>query len=185
MKKIFMMAAVALMSLSAFAQQEAGTISLQPKIGINMASLTGDYGSDKKMKVGMTLGVEGLYQMSDKFGISAGINYSMQGVKVSSDKYKLNYLNIPILANYYVISGLAVKAGIQPGFLLGAKYEDTDIKDDCKKMDFAIPVGVSYEFSNIVIDARYNIGLTNVWDDSYDSSKNSVFQLTVGYKFSL
>ena len=35
--------------------------------------------------------------------------------------YRLNYLNIPILANFYVTKGLALKAGIQPGFLIGSK----------------------------------------------------------------
>ena len=42
---------------------------------------------------------------------------------------------------------------------------------------------LSYEFSNVVIDGRYNWGLTKVWKDG--EAKNSVFQITVGYKFSL
>ena len=36
---------------------------------------------------------------------------------------------------------------------------------------------------NIVFDARYNWGVTNIVEDS--DSKHSVFQITVGYKFSL
>lgn len=51
------------------------------------------------------------------------------------------------------------------------------------KADVSIPVGVSYEFSNINIDARYNWGVIKIIDES--SSKNSVFQITVGYKFAL
>ncbi len=34
------------------------------------------------------------------------------------------------------------------------------------------------------LDARYNIGVTNTFKDS-DNSRNSVFQLTLGYKFKL
>jgi hypothetical protein len=112
------------------------------------------------------------------------------------------------MAQYYVIPGLAIKAGIQPGFLVRAKqkydYEnggiaihtDGDIKDGCKKFDFSIPVGISYEYKSFVLDARYNIGLTKVYKDidadaaellgiSNKTCRNSVFQITLGYKFAL
>ena len=98
----------------------------------------------------------------------------------------MDYLNIPVLANYYVVKGLAIKAGIQPGFLLSAKAGDTDIKDGCKKLDLSIPVGLSYEISDFVIDARYNLGLTKSFKgDDIDGSKHSVIQITLGYKFAL
>lgn len=44
-------------------------------------------------------------------------------------------------------------------------------------------MGVSYEFKNVVLDARYNWGVTKVFDDA--DVKNSVFQVTLGYKFEL
>ena len=212
MKKIFMMAVMAVAALSANAQQEAGTFSIQPKAGLNVTTLTGD---GWKAKAGFTAGVEGMYQATEKFGVSLGVMYSMQGAKVKDDavefandildafdvdykitdkvKYNYGYINIPILANYYVVKGLAIKAGIQPGFLVSAKCKIGDasgnIKDGCKKFDFAIPVGVSYEIANVVIDARYNIGLTKTLKDFEDikveKCKNSVFQFTVGYKFGL
>lgn len=59
--------------------------------------------------------------------------------------------------------------------------------DNMEKFDVSIPVGISYQFNvPIVIDARYNIGLTNAIKDNGDESyKNMSFQLTVGYKFAL
>lgn len=45
---------------------------------------------------------------------------------------------------------------------MSAKVEDVDYKDACKKMNISIPIGVSYEFSDFVIDAHYNLGLTKV-----------------------
>ena len=188
MKKIFMMAVMAVAALTANAQQEAGTFSIQPKAGLNVSSLSGD---GTKAKAGFTAGVEGMYQIVDKFGVSAAVMYSMQGAKskANSDlKVNYGYINIPILANYYVVKGLAVKAGIQPGFMVSAKekYGDTSInvKDDCKTFDFTIPVGVSYEIANIVFDARYNFGLTKTVKH-FDKGKNGVFTFTVGYKFGL
>ena len=100
----------------------------------------------------------------------------------------LNYINIPILANVYVADGLALKAGVQPGFNVSSKISasplELDIKDGVNSVDFSIPVGISYEYANVCLDARYNIGVTNTFKDS-DNSRNSVFQLTLGYKFKL
>ena len=125
----------------------------------------------------------------------------MQGSKVSI-KYqglsldataRLDYINIPVLANVYVAEGLAIKVGVQPGFSVNDKYHfkinadgktsklDTDA--EAKKFDFAIPIGISYELNNIVFEGRYNWGLKNIWNDS--ASKNRVLQITFGYKFDL
>lgn len=43
---------------------------------------------------------------------------------------------------------------------------------------------LSYEYSNLVFDARYNIGCTKVFKHS-DEGYNNVIQITVGYKFAL
>jgi opacity protein-like surface antigen len=102
---------------------------------------------------------------------------------------KADYVNVPIMANVYVAPGLAVKLGVQPGFNVNSKFEttvagttgSTDI--DAKSVDFSIPVGLSYEYKNVVLDARYNWGLTKVFDNR--DYKNSVFQITLGYKFDL
>ena len=207
MKKIMMIAAMMVAAISANAQNEVGQITLQPKVGINISTVTN---SDSKAKVGLAAGVEAEYGVAENFGVTLGLLYSMQGdkPKVGSGSEKLDYINIPIMAQYYVIPGLAIKAGIQPGFLVRAKqkydYEnggiavhtDTDIKDDCKKFDFSIPVGISYEYKSFVLDARYNIGLTKVYKDidadaaelfgiSNKTCRNSVFQITLGYKFAL
>ena len=64
-----------------------------------------------------------------------------------------------------------------------AKYGDYDIKDSYKSIDFSIPLGLSYEISDFVIDARYNLGLSNIVDHSDDGKvKNGVIMLTLGYK---
>jgi hypothetical protein len=52
------------------------------------------------------------------------------------------------------------------------------------KFDLSIPVGISYEYKNFVLDARYNWGLTKIMDAG-DAFYNRVFQLTLGYKLNL
>ena len=97
------------------------------------------------------------------------------------------------MANVYVTKGLAVKLGIQPGFKVSSAIKselNTSIgstsgtKDiEAKSVDFSIPVGLSYEYNNFQLDARYNWGLSKVFENS--DAKNSVFQITLGYKFDL
>lgn len=183
MKKFLLMAAVLMTTMAASAQNAVGTFTIAPTVGINFSNVSGDV-DDNKMKVGAAFGAVAEYGLLEKLGLSAGVLYSMQGYKEEKSSVKLNYLNVPILANYYVIKGLAVKAGLQPAFLLSAKNEDYDIKDHCKTFELSIPVGASYEFKNFQLDARYNIPLTK-YNDGDGSTKNSVFQLTLGYKIGL
>lgn len=180
MKKFFAMAALVLSSVGAFAQYSAGDVTLQPKVGLNCASVTG---SDLDYKAGFVGGLELEYHASPLVGISGALLYSNQGYKISGDHASItwspSYLNIPILANFYVANGLALKAGVQPGFMVGKD----DAGDAAETFDFSVPVGISYEYMNICLDARYNIGCTKVFKAG--DGNNSVFQLTLGYKFKL
>lgn len=192
MKKILLTAVVMLASVASYAQHAVGAFTLQPKIGMNVASLTNCDGCDPR--IGLAAGVEAEYQATDIFSVSAGLIYSMQGNKAKEDGVtlttKLDYINIPILANVYVTKGLAVKLGVQPAFNVSDKQKlsggkaSVEAEDvGAESFDFSIPVGLSYEYNNVVFDARYNFGVTNIADGG--DSKNSVFQFTLGYKFAL
>ena len=195
MKKIMMIAALMVATLSASAQNEVGQFTLKPMVGLNLSNVTK---FDGKVKVGVAAGLEAEYGITETFGITGGVLYSMEGCKNKDNsdfKTSLDYINVPILANAYLFKGFAVKVGVQPGFLVNAKEKysrggisfDGDIKDACNKVDLSIPIGVSYEYASFVFDARYNWGLTNTWkDDTRDKkSHNSVFMFSVGYKFAL
>jgi len=223
MKKIMMIAAMMVAALSANAQNEVGQVTLKPMVGLNIASMS--KADNSKVRVGVAAGVEAEYGIAENFGISAGLLYSQQGVKsnegwgaVFTDEVgdliggwafegkttvKLDYINIPILAQFYPVKGLAIKAGIQPGFnvlkkvaLDGTAYQASVQGGNAKKVDesykinegvkgfqFAIPVGISYEYESFVLDARYNIGVTKAFKES--DSRHSVFSITLGYKFAL
>ena len=192
MKKLVIMAAFALSSATMFAQQAVGTWSVTPKVGINIANLSGDV-EKPKAKIGLIAGAEAEYQITDMISVTGGLFYSMQGAKWDNKlmnetaKYNLDYLNIPVLCNVYVAKNFAVKLGAQLGINVSSKIKydkvTTDIGDETEAVDFSIPVGLSYEYQNFVIDARYNWGLTNIFKNTGDDSvRNSVFQITLGYK---
>ena len=204
MKKIVLVATALLLGVSTNAQNAVGSWSLQPKAGINVATMTND--DDAKIRVGLVAGAELEYQASPLLSISAGALYSQQGAKAKVEgidgTIKMDYVNVPILANFHVAQGLAVKVGIQPGFLINDKvevsangvsseiglkesYRSAGVDADISSVDFAIPLGLSYEFSHVVLDARYNLGLTKAISVLGESTKHSVFQITLGYKFGL
>lgn len=83
MKKLILMAVMALATVTSFAQQAVGTFTIQPKVGLNLANLTDANGD---IRAGVAAGVEFEYQVSDIFSLSAGALYSMQGSKYSEDK---------------------------------------------------------------------------------------------------
>ena len=195
-----MVAAAMMVALSVHAQHEEGETSIQPRVGVTFSDLTGE--DDTKMKVSLTYGIEMEYYVSDNFSLAGGFLYTNQGTKFSSSDDKLNnfYFAVPLTANYYVLPGLAIKAGLQPAYrvktnmkvdgktidldrtvdYLSTYYQDNDIK--ISKFDLSILVGLSYEFANITLDARYNFGLTKLFLNVDDNTRNRMIVVTLGYK---
>ena len=103
MKKILLTLTVMLASAATYAQHAVGTVTLQPKVGMNVASLTDMKGSDPR--IGLAAGAEVEYQVADIASVSAGVLYSMQGGKCEGEMsflgfsqsgkltYKLDYIN--------------------------------------------------------------------------------------------
>jgi len=194
--------AVLTASLTAMAQHEEGDFLVQPKVGLNIATL-----SDADKTIGdLNFGIEAELMVTDYFSLSAGAIVSNQGGKYNDATYvsytvDLDYVNVPVMANFYILPGLSLKAGVQPSYRMKAKVKTdgatydmdqfyallsrTGIEEDfkVKKFDLSIPVGISYEYQNVVLEARYNWGVTKIMDN--DSFYNRVFQLTLGYKFDL
>lgn len=208
MKKVLILLAMLTATVSVKAQYEEGDILIQPRVGITISNITdGD-----KSKLNVTYGVEFERFFTDQFSLAAGVLFTNQGCKYeiydveqSDNNYKDTKLNLyygalPITANYYVLPGLALKAGIQPAFRVKANILHGDEKMDFDNMiamlfpgedvkmntfDFSIPVGLSYEYNRITLDARYNIGVTKLFSGSYTAIHNKVFAITLGYKFSM
>ena len=197
MKKIMMLVALTAMSLGTMAHNEVGMMTIQPKGGFGLATLT-NVPKAEMAGVGM-FGGELEYALKERLSIAAGINFDMLGYGIEDTEgikdwhTSLNYLAVPAVVNFYVWKGLALKAGLQPGFLLSAKESykvngdkhSTTVTSDCNKFDLSIPIGVSFEFSRVVIDARYLLGLTKVNKEGDKSYRNSVILITTGYKFKL
>jgi len=204
------------MFLAAFtmvkAQQETGSWTLTPRVGVNSSKVSvndlwvmkqddnNELRVSAKRRWGFVGGLDAEYQVWQQISVSAGAFFSTEGYtygdikdigKVSQSLY---YLNVPVLVNFYIepniLPGLALKAGIQVGYLLKGEHTSGSTEtntDNYKRVNVSIPAGISYSYRGFVADLRYNIGISNlcnmgVLDESW--KLNSLW-LTLGYQFKL
>lgn len=137
---------------TAMAQRPEGTLSVVPRLGVNVSKLSGlEYNypvegglfSTEKAKAvaGLTVGADVEYQLTDLFYLSAGLDYSIQRSKFdnckafdgedadfqyftgySSNKVKTQYIHLPLMVGCYVYNTLSVKAGLQFGYGMSSKW---------------------------------------------------------------
>jgi opacity protein-like surface antigen len=199
MKKVFLIVVVTLLGLGNLSAQE---VKFGAKIGLNSSNLRGDMDFDSK--IGFNVGAFAEISLLDKFIFQPELLFSTQGAKFETSdanaavSIKVNYLNIPLMLKYGVTDKLFLEFGPQLGFLLSGKSkfevtyggetdsEEEDIKDSSKSFDFGLNFGASFDVAeNIMIGARYNLGVSNINDDDRDDDKaqNAVFYLSLGYRF--
>lgn len=119
---------------------------------------------------------------------------------------RTDYISVPLVGHSYIAPGLSINVGVAPSFLIYGKYHagmqtydldtdghrtnvkeaeiDQDIKKGLRNFTLSIPVGISYEYENVVLDARYNVGVLNAYKYGL-TARNKVFEVSVGYKFDL
>lgn len=141
--------------------------------------------------------------------VQAGCKYKDidgNGVTWHDHYARTDYISVPLVGHSYIAPGLSINVGVAPSFLIYGKYHagmlsydldadghrtnvqegvmDIDTKKGLRKFTLSIPVGISYEYENVVLDARYNVGVLNAYKYGL-SARNKVFEVSVGYKFDL
>lgn len=194
MKKVLLLIAIVAVGFTANAQE----VNFGAKAGLNIANISGEGIENNDVRTSFHLGGVVEFEISDKFSVQPELVYSAQGAKT---KFKgidatmaLDYLNVPIMAKYYIAEGFSLELGPQVGFLMSAKMKaevdgqsiEVDIKDEfeMKSVDFGLNFGAGYKLaSGLSFSARYNLGLSKVSDIDDSTGKNGVFQVSIGYMF--
>lgn len=193
MKKILLSLCAIVIAYSASAQR----IGFGPKVGLNVAMIT-DKAFDPRLNFNAGAFIE--YDISAPWSIELSALYSRQGAKMNNlpisltenrdATFRLDYINMPLVAKFYPWMGLNVFLGPQFSYLVNAelKVKDMDaqsIKCAYKKFDIAAVVGVGYTWENgILVAAQYNCGLNPIYKDkSLSKVYNGVLQLNVGFRF--
>lgn len=180
--------------------------TITPMAGMTLATVTGDDTDDCTWKMGFIAGAELMHRFDQHFGLSLGAFYAQQGTREKDSGYhtklEINYFNFPVQLNFYIIKELAIKTGIQLGVMSSCKLSaesgsisaKEDVSSDFETIDVSIPVGLSYEYNNIVFDARYHFGLKDI-ETSYMGIRsmsmknrnpiihNGYFSFVLGYRF--
>jgi len=190
MKSILSVALAAiLMTGSATAQ----SVNIGVKGGLNLFNLNDDKGPEFDTKAGFNVGLLGHIHMAPQLALQPEVVYSLQGAKYSianvETKANLGYINVPVMVQYMFDNGFRLQAGPQVGFLINAKSETnnvkTDIKDQYNTVDFGVGAGLGYVHpaSGFGVDARYNLGLSDITKSDVSKLTNRGFQLGVFYLF--
>lgn len=153
-----------------------------------------------------------------QLGFQPEINYAVKGFdaveedlgETISSKYKIHYVEVPLLISYKI----PLKGRIKPGVVLGPYFGfplkvmevqnafgetvKRELDDNLKNTDFGLVFGANVRFRmgtvNLILDFRYNLGLTNISKDitevayefvGEDTIKNRSLAFTLGFGFDL
>ncbi|HPE28940.1 MAG TPA: porin family protein [Candidatus Mcinerneyibacteriales bacterium] len=149
--------------------------------------------ADKKMRMGMTFGAMMHMPVGENMVFMAEGAYIQKGVGVEfmdeEMTMKIDYLQFDALMKYAFADAFGIYAGPGFGFVMAAEQEypggSMDIKDFVKSSEFSLNFGAQFMATeNIVLDARYNMGLTTIPDEEEAPEVMSrTISLTVGYLF--
>ena len=200
MKKIVtILSLLMLIGLAAPAWSQA-QFALGIKGGLNFSKFDPSAGmSNVDNRTGYHGGAFALIKVAS-FGIQPEVLFSKQGSKyvVNTTSYEANfdYINVPVMLKFYLPLGLNLQAGPQFGFLstseLKATAQNTTVQNSKnlfnRKNDTSVALGAGWDLPfGLTIDARYNIGLSDIKYSDQNSSaavnfKNKVLQISLGYK---
>ena len=179
MKKVFVLlvtAAIGSLFSVATAQTAVGI-----KGGVNIGNLSGFEGRAR------VSGHAGLFlhnTINRNWCFQPELLFSGEGQRYVSNGVErtlaLNYIQVPLMMQYYPAPQVYVEAGPQVGVLISAtdKADENDAhinaKDDFSTAQIAIGVGVGVKATDqFIIYGRYNFGLTDVtrFDELVDHSR--------------
>ena len=161
-------------------------------------------------KAGAVGGISLNLGLASSFSLQPEILYVQKGTKWSetlegeefTGKYELDSVEVPLLLNFsFPIAGSSfvpsVYAGPYAGFNTRAKVKVTeagesyseDFKDEVKDTEFGLTFGIGLGkkigHGKIVLDVRYDLGLTNIAEGMAEgeSVKNKTWLFMLGYCF--
>lgn len=176
MKNLFLIAAALFLGVSASNAQD---LKFGAKIGANFSTLDGG-GINGDNLTSFHVGILAELNLLENFSVQPELLYSSQGTEYQNEDIKLDYLSLPVLAKFYLITDkLSLEAGPQFSFLVN---DDVRGQFDAKTFDFAAVGGLGYNLTSFIfVQARYVVGLTDTSKDA--SVTNKVIQLSAGLRF--
>jgi len=212
MKKLLLSAAVMLISLGCFAQEQEpedllGPTTLQRnhnllsgsdapnsgfgiKGGVNFANVYGMKDIvDSKTHTNFHAGVYAQIALSEKFSFQPEGLYSRKGYETEIEN-RFDYLEVPLLVVYNISDRFSLHLGPQFSVMIAAKQDGHELNlEDINTFDYGAAGGAELRFGFVRLGARYNIGFAGLLDEGDTGleigrdMKHSVGQLYIGLGF--
>jgi hypothetical protein len=188
------------------AQDDNVTTEFGVKGGFNMSNLYQSEADDNNVLYGFNAGVYATLPISDFIAIQPEILFTTKGAELDYNnaflqgnaKFKLNYIEVPLLVRVNITKNFNVHAGGYASYLVSSKvtgdgdinFDDAVDTDDLNKFDAGLSAGIGVDFSPISVGLRYNYGLTTVGKErtvagttyTFPDAKNSNLTLYLSYK---
>lgn len=182
MKKVFLVCILGVMTFAVNSQN----IDLGIKVGANFATISDVTGADSK--TGFVVGAFAGAKLGDKFGIQGDLLYSQQGAEFEIGDVDLSYVNVPVVAKYFVTDKFNIQLGPQFGFIVDDNIKSDILEAESFDLSGVAGIGLHLPFG-LRADARYNFGLTDILKSTdsdikvSEPGKNTVITISVGYSF--
>ena len=162
------------------------------KGGVNVNALQyKDISDEDQAQLSFHIGGLAHIHLNKTWAIQPEILLSREGGKEeysgSTMKWKIYYLNIPVMLQYMFAKGFRLEAGPEFGFRIGANVSnnggsEVGATSAYNQLNFAAAAGVSYLSKyNIGVGLRYCKGLVDVTQGSYNYVSTNTAQLSLYY----
>lgn len=213
-KKIQLLAAFVLVSgatiTSGYAQtNDSSNAQIGVKGGVNFSNMYVEDVDDNNVLTSFNAGFYASIPLTSSIAIQPELLYSRKGAELEYNnllaegkaKFKLNYIEMPVLLKVNVTDNINIHAGPYFAYLINAEvsnensegevnFEDEYDNDDFNKFDVGLSAGLGFDFNSIGIGARYNYGLSTVGKErsfggtnyTFPDGKNSNISVYVAFK---
>lgn len=210
MKKILILSTLFLTMYGFSQSREKGTIEVAPLVGYASSLFYDSSYMNNSSINSVNLGVNGDYFFNNRWSLRSGLLYQTMGTEYSlllfnpiiqnqpSDnafidyyKLELNYLTIPVNANWHFGSTRKWNLNFGPsiGFLLSSKDNLKSSLEELNTFQIGFNFGIGYKIEvsekfSILIDYQEMVGLSNVLKENSDV-RNIYGSFNVGGVFKL
>ena len=178
MKKLIF--TLALLSAPAFLFAQGLGVGI--KAGANFSNLSAD-NFDVNGRTRFHAGFYANINFSEKWGLTPEVLWSGQGAELDDVEFNTDYITVPLMLRWRVISLISLEAGPIFNFLTNAEYDGEDVSDDLKSSTTSVGLGALVHLPlGFNGGVRYLIGVSDLSDnEDVGELKDQTFQVYLGW----
>ncbi len=163
MKKTLLLAAFAMLSITAFAQNDSG---FGIKAGLNYNGngdyfeSVGDAAREPDRNLGYHIGVFGKIKFSRLY-VRPEVIYTRTKSEYTGGDFEMSKLDVPVLLGIRIIGPLHVFAGPAFQYILDSEFDGIGINDIESDFSVGAHLGAGVNLGKLGIDLRYERGFSN------------------------